>query len=129
MIGYHEQDWKSEEWSEGCYVGVFKPGQRCKWAAELRRSEWNDCLHFAGTETATWLGDLEILGEASAPLLDDIAWYSGNSGVDFDLPEGANSLKWPGRQYPHTRAGTRKVKLKQQNPLENTLDGPYLFLL
>ena len=39
----------------------------------------------AGTNTATWLHDLEILGESNAPLLDKIAWYGGNSGVYFDL--------------------------------------------
>ena len=70
----------------------------------------------AGTETATWLGDLEILGENNAPLLDDIAWYGGNSGVDFDLAEGHDASNWPNRQYPHEKAGTREVKTRQPNP-------------
>ena len=69
----------------------------------------------AGTETATYAGDLRILGENNAPALDPIAWYGGNSGVDFDLDNGADSSDWPNKQYPHTRAGTRAVGLKDPN--------------
>ena len=57
-----------------------------------------------------------IVGENNAPALDPIAWYGGNSGVDFDLPEGEDSSSWPQKQYPHTKAGTRPVKLKRANP-------------
>ncbi len=70
----------------------------------------------AGTQAATWKGNLEILGEHNAPLLDDIAWYGGNSGVDFDLAEGVDSSDWKNRQYPHEKAGTREVKTRQPNP-------------
>ena len=70
----------------------------------------------AGTERATWLGDLEILGESNAPLLDEIAWYGGNSGLHFDLENGWDSSKWAETQYPHTRAGTRDVGQKCPNP-------------
>lgn len=70
----------------------------------------------AGTETAIYTGDLKILGENNAPALDPIAWYGGNSGVDFDLNNGYDSSGWKEKQYPHTRAGTRPVKLKRANP-------------
>ncbi len=70
----------------------------------------------AGTETAIYTGELAILGENNAPALDPIAWYGGNSGVEFDLPNGYDSSDWKEKQYPHTRAGTRPVKLKQANP-------------
>jgi formylglycine-generating enzyme required for sulfatase activity len=70
----------------------------------------------AGTTTATWAGDLRIRGENDAPLLDDIAWYGGNSGVGYELAEGSDSSGWPNKQYPHTRAGTRAVGLKRPNP-------------
>ena len=70
----------------------------------------------AGTTTGTWLGDLEILGANNAPLLDDIAWYGGNSGRDFDLDDGYDSSGWPERQYNHARAGTRAVATKAANP-------------
>ncbi len=70
----------------------------------------------AGTSAATWLGDLKIRGANNAPRLDGIAWYGGNSGVGFELDNGIDSSDWPERQYPHTRAGTREVGLKQANP-------------
>ena len=70
----------------------------------------------AGTETAIYTGELTILGKNNAPALDPIAWYGGNSGVDFDLADGKDSSGWVGKQYPHTRAGTHPVKLKRANP-------------
>ncbi len=70
----------------------------------------------AGTETAIYAGALDILGENSAPALDPIAWYGGNSGVDFDLDDGHDSSSWPEKQYPHVKAGTRPVKRKRANP-------------
>jgi formylglycine-generating enzyme required for sulfatase activity len=70
----------------------------------------------AGTETANYTSALDILGENNAPALDPIAWYGGNSGVDFELDSGYDSSDWPEKQYPHTKAGTRPVKLKRANP-------------
>jgi formylglycine-generating enzyme required for sulfatase activity len=70
----------------------------------------------AGTETATWKGDLEILGQRNAPRLDKLGWYGGNSGQGFDLETGYDSSDWEEKQYPHTLAGTRKVGLKYPNP-------------
>ena len=70
----------------------------------------------AGTETAIYTGALDILGENNAPVLDPIAWYGGNSGVDFDLDKGYGSSGWKEKQYPHTKAGTRPVQLKRANP-------------
>ena len=70
----------------------------------------------AGTETAIYTGELAISGKNNAPALDPIAWYGGNSGVDFDLADGEDSSGWVGKQYPHTRAGTHPVKLKRANP-------------
>ncbi len=70
----------------------------------------------AGTETTLYSGDLAILGENNAPALDPIAWYGGNSGVDFDLDDGHDSSGWPEKQYSHQRAGTRPVGRKQPNP-------------
>ena len=70
----------------------------------------------AGTEMATYAGAVEILGEMNAPALDPIAWYGGNSGVDFELDNGWDSSGWTEKQYPHQRAGTRPVGLKGPNP-------------
>ncbi|MEO1610285.1 MAG: formylglycine-generating enzyme family protein [Pseudomonadota bacterium] len=71
----------------------------------------------AGTATATYAGRMEILGERNAPVLDDIAWYGGNSGVDFDLADGYDSSDWKEKQYDFGKTGTRKVGLKRPNAL------------
>lgn len=70
----------------------------------------------AGTPTAIYAGDLEILGERNAPLLDEIAWYGGNSGQDFELENGWDSFGWAEKQYPHKNAGSHPVGLKKPNP-------------
>ena len=69
----------------------------------------------AGTTEATYAGPIELLGENHAPILDDIAWYGGNSGVDFELENGVDSSYWSEKQYDHQTAGTRIVGQKDPN--------------
>ncbi|MEO1618819.1 MAG: formylglycine-generating enzyme family protein [Planctomycetota bacterium] len=69
----------------------------------------------AGNQAATYAGELQIRGERNGPVLDPIAWYGGNSGVDFDLEDGHDSSGWPEKQYEHQLAGTRIVGQKQPN--------------
>ncbi|MBF0213227.1 MAG: formylglycine-generating enzyme family protein [Magnetococcales bacterium] len=70
----------------------------------------------ADTTTAIYTGEIQIYGKNNAPVLDPIAWYGGNSGKDFDLENGRGSSSWLEKQYPHIRAGTRRVRLKGPNP-------------
>jgi formylglycine-generating enzyme required for sulfatase activity len=70
----------------------------------------------ADTEQALYTGAIEILGDANAPALDPIAWYGGNSGVDFELDNGLERTWLSEMQHPQGRAGTHPVKRKQANP-------------
>jgi len=72
---YVEKDWKEEQWSRGCYVGVMGPGALTSCADALR----TPCgkIHWAGTETATrWIaymeGALDSGVRASREVLDRI---------------------------------------------------------
>ena len=69
----------------------------------------------AGTTTATYAGDLEILGDNNAPVLDGIAWYGGNCGVEFELANGYDMSVWPEKQYEFERGGTHPVGQKRAN--------------
>ena len=69
----------------------------------------------AGAATATYAGEMKVVGENNAPVLDAIAWYGGNSGVDFELDDGFDSSGWREKQHAHTRAGTRPVAQKRPN--------------
>ena len=70
----------------------------------------------AGTTTATYAGPLKIEGEKNASILDAIAWYGGNSGIDFELSNGYDASKWPEKQFEFDKAGTHPVARKKANP-------------
>ncbi|MEZ5944876.1 MAG: formylglycine-generating enzyme family protein [Planctomycetaceae bacterium] len=69
----------------------------------------------AGTVESTYVGNLEILGDNNGPILDSVAWYGGNCGVNFDLERGYDVSQWPAKQYEFATGGTRIVGLKQPN--------------
>ena len=73
----------------------------------------------AGTHSATYAGEIKLLGDANAPALDPIAWYGGNSGIGFELDNGENASRWlSNRQYDDDPSGTHSVKVKKANPWE-----------
>jgi formylglycine-generating enzyme required for sulfatase activity len=69
----------------------------------------------AGSSTALYTGEIEIIGERNAPALDDIAWYGGNSGRNFELDNGYDTSDWKEKQYDDKQAGTHPVAQKQAN--------------
>jgi formylglycine-generating enzyme required for sulfatase activity len=70
----------------------------------------------AGTTTATYAGRLKIEGKNNTPILDAIAWYGGNSGIDFELSNGYDASKWREKQFEFDKAGTHPVAGKKANP-------------
>jgi formylglycine-generating enzyme required for sulfatase activity len=77
-------------------------------------AEWERACR-TEAETSTYAGELKILGYNHGPLLDGIAWYGGNSGVDFDLVEGHDSSSWSEKHHSHSKAGTHPARQKSPN--------------
>ena len=75
-------------------------------------AEWEYACR-AGTQGPIYTGPLTIKGAFSAPELDEIAWYGGNSGVNY--PGAFDTRKWRDRQYDHPRSGTHPVGEKKPN--------------
>lgn len=80
----------------------------------------------AGTTTATYAGLMKVLGENNASVLNDIAWYGGNSSVGYK-GAGWTTVKWPHQAFPGKIAGPRRVGQQKANPwgLKDTLGNLY----
>lgn len=75
-------------------------------------AEWEYAAR-AGGIPATYNGDLTIKGWYSAPELDAIAWYGGNSGATYK--NAVDCKDWPDKQHGADRCGTHPVGLKKAN--------------
>ncbi|MFC1745495.1 formylglycine-generating enzyme family protein [Candidatus Riflebacteria bacterium] len=77
-----------------------------------REDEWEYACR-AGSNTPLYSGTMTIKGESNCPELDKIAWYKGNSGVNY--PGGIDSRTWRERSYNSDFSGTHRVGKKSPN--------------
>lgn len=76
-------------------------------------AQWEHACR-AGTTTATYAGKMTVLGENNAPVLNDIAWYGGNSSVGYK-GAGWTTPNWPNQAFPGKVAGPRRIGQKKAN--------------
>ena len=76
-------------------------------------AEWEFAAR-ANTTGATYVGALEVVGKRNAPNLGKIAWYAGNSVVDYNPAFDCSA--WKARELSGPRCGPKPVGLRTPNP-------------
>lgn len=76
-------------------------------------AEWEYSAR-AGSTTAIYSGSMMIKSQGDCPELDEIAWYIGNSCVNYKGGFDTSSFREK-RQYPCTKNGTHPVAGKKKN--------------
>ncbi len=75
-------------------------------------AEWEYAAR-SGSTSSIYTGDSELLGQNKASNLNNIAWYSGNSGVDYQ--GGHYCEDWDEKEFDALRCGTHPVGQKLMN--------------